>query len=548
MKKAILGVILTSILLSAAGCNSKTQKVTHKTPDTSDIGIIASRRETENTQSETTESEIKDDRIINLTQRPKNQYDINVKFNEESNSADVEQKLSYVNNTGSELNEIYFNLIPNAFSKKEGGIEVDKISIGTDVLKMEQVKETVYRLSLPSPLANGKVVTIDMKYSVKIPLIADRFGFYNNTYNFGNVLITPALFENGEWLVQPYVDIGDAFYTEISDYRVSIDVPDGYLVASTGTRIDNVYVAENVRDFAFTITKDLDLLCEEYEDIALNVFYPKNCPGTGKHVMEVARKSLSLFNEMLGKYPYDTLNMVLCGMPGGIGGMEYPGLIMMTVDEDITESLFDLYNGKITVKEYLEKTGDNTDVPSGEPSEPVPEDVIKNTVLYSVNSLTKSTAHEIGHQWFYGIVGNDEVRYPWIDEGFCRFMEAYYENTYHDGANDDFSLFDLLSNMDQSIYNEYKGISDGEVKSVNLNESLYDFMKHKEEYGEIYYKGAAMIYHMYREMGDEAFRAAVKEYISTFAYTEVTPDEFREFWSKKGDFAEMFDVYLKKSE
>jgi hypothetical protein len=225
--------------------------------------------------------------------------------------------------------------------------------------------------------------------------------------------------------------------------------------------------------------------------------------------------------------------MVLCGMPGGIGGMEYPGLIMMTVDEDITESLFDLYNGKITVKEYLEKTGDNTDVPSGEPSEPVPEDVIKNTVLYSVNSLTKSTAHEIGHQWFYGIVGNDEVRYPWIDEGFCRFMEAYYENTYHDGANDDFSLFDLLLNIDQSIYNEYKGISDGEVKSVNLNESLYDFMKHKEEYGEIYYKGAAMIYHMYREMGDEAFRAAVKEYISTFAYTEVTPDEFREFWSKK---------------
>ena len=548
MKKTFLSILLTSILLSSAGCNGKTQTVTHTAPDTSSIGIIASKKETVETVVETSKEEDINERIVNLTQRPKNQYDINAEFNEETKSIEVEQKLSYVNNTGSELDEIYFNLIPNAFTKKKGGIDVSKVSIGSEELKLEQVKETVYKLPLPTKLKKGKMITIDMKYTVKIPEIADRFGYYNNTFNLGNALITPALFENGEWLVQPYVDLGDAFYTEIADYRVSIKVPEGYLIAATGTLIDNVYVAENVRDFAFTISKDMDFICEEYEDIALNVFYPKGSPNAGKHVMEVAKKSLSLFNDMLGKYPYDTLNMVLCGMPGGIGGMEYPGLIMMTLDEHTPESLFDLYNGKISVKEYLKQTEGDTDDPSGEPGEPVPEDVTKKSVLYEVNSLTKSTAHEIGHQWFYGIVGNDEVRYPWIDEGFCRFMEAYYENTYRDDGNDDFSTFDLLLNMDQTIYDEYKGIPTGEIASVDLNESLYDFMKHKEEYGEIYYKGAAMIYHMYREMGDEAFRTALKEYIRTFAYTEVTPDEFREFWSKKGNFAEMFDIYLKKSE
>ena len=61
----------------------------------------------------------------------------------------------------------------------------------------------------------------------------------------------------------------------------------------------------------------------------------------------------------------------------------------------------------------------------------------------------------------------------------------------------------------------------------------------------IYYKGAAMIYHMYSHMGSESFFEAISDYIKTFAYTEVTPDEFVDFWTKKGDFKEMFDVYMK---
>ena len=548
MKKSIISFLLAALLISAAGCSGKTEQNTQTTPAASTSGIITSKKETVEITAETTEVEVQDTRILNKTGRPKNQYDINIYFLEKTRAVEVEEKLTYINNTGSDLDEIYFNLIPEAFSKKNGGIKVSEFMTGSEALKLKQVKGTVYKTSLPFILEKGKTVTIDMKYTVKIPKVSDRFGYNNNTYNLGNALITPALFENGEWLCQPYIDLGDAFYTEISDYRVSINAPEEYLIASTGTLKDNVYVAEDVRDFAFSVFKDMDFLSEEHDGIALNVYYPKNVPYAGKHVMETAKRSLTLFNEKLGKYPYETLNMVLTAMPGGIGGMEYPGFIMMTINDFMTEPLFDLYNNKITLEEYLTQIGNTSSDPetnddSGE--SPVSmKTITKAGLCHDVHSLTKSTSHEIAHQWFYGIVGNDEIRYPWIDEGLCRFMEAYYENCCY-AEYSDFSSFDLLSSVDEGIFDEAEKRPSGETHSVDLNRSLYDFKKQKEDYGEIYYKGAAMIYHMFEKMGDEAFFEALKDYINTFAYTEVTPGQFREFWSEKGDFTEMFDIYLK---
>ena len=555
MKKTVASLVLVSLILSVTACGAKTQKVTPRSITTTEANIPASKIEKKDTQI-TSDTTLIDEtegpqKIVNHTQRPKNQNDISIKLVPETKSADVEQKLTYVNNTDSILNDMYFNLIPNAFTKSEGGIEMKKITINGQEVTLKKVKDTVYSVDLPSPLEKGKNVTIDMSYTIKIPKIADRFGYNGNTYNLGNALITPAMYENGQWLVQPYVNIGDAFYTEIADYHVSIQAPEGYQVAASGTKIDGVYQAENMRDFACVISSDLDLLCEEHEDIALNVFYPKKCPSAGRHVMDIAKKALSLFNETLGKYPYDTLSMALIDMPGNIGGMEYPGLIMMTVHEDM-ESIFDLYNGKISVQDFLMKQkeaegtdGDNEKIADIESSgETMTDEQIKGAFVYEVDSITKSTVHEIAHQWFYGIVGNDEVRYPWIDEGFCRFMEGYYSDKYSEGDKYTFPLYDHFDATDKSVYGEKDDLDQGEYRSVDLNKSLYDFKNNAEDYGEIYYKAAAMIYHMYKRMGNDAFVEALKEYINKFAYKEVTPEEFKEFWASKGDFKEHLEIYL----
>ena len=92
-----------------------------------------------------------------------------------------------------------------------------------------------------------------MHYTVDIPNIQNRFGYQENIYNLGNFIATPAVYENGAWVVEPYVDLGDAFYTEIADYKVAITVPEGFKVAATGVETDGVYIADDVRDFALAL-------------------------------------------------------------------------------------------------------------------------------------------------------------------------------------------------------------------------------------------------------------------------------------------------------
>ncbi|MBO4927999.1 MAG: M1 family metallopeptidase [Clostridiales bacterium] len=527
MRKTFLSFMLASVVLSGAACQAKSETTSHDASQKLNIAIPrASSEDEENNKTNGKDSAQEDDtddegvlaaghtdsdKIKNKIGRLKSQNNVSIKFDDISKSISVDHRLTYINYTGAAQNEIYFNLIPQAFADKGGGIEVNSVRVGGKEVELKQVNGTVYSLTLPTTLEEELYIEINMSYTVKIPSMAGRFGYEGNTYNLGNALITPAIFENGSWLCQPYTDIGDAFYTDIADYRVTIDVPDGYLVASTGRLCQGEYAADDVRDFAFTISSDLEFLCEEYEDIAINVFFPKTYVNCGEHVLEVAKKALSYFNSLLGGYPYDTLNLVCTASPAGTGCMEYPGLVMLTVDPETKDALIK----------------DNT----------------SEDQMYLANMLTCSTAHGIAHQWFYGIIGNDEIRYPWIDEGMCLFFEGLYCEHFNEGQ-DEYTFFEAFKNEDQGVYDEYSGKVDGDF-SIDLNDTIYDYQSHPEEYGEVYYKGAALIFHMYQEMGEDAFFEAIKDYVKAFAYEEVDPIDFRNFWITKGDFSELFEVYMK---
>ena len=218
------------------------------------------------------------DILKNETGRRKNYYELNVDFDESAESFIIDQDLIYVNDSDDDLNEMYFNIIPNAYStgynyeKADGSASdtskdmtcVKSILIGNTECKLKRVKGTVYSLSLPEELKSNDVLKIHMDYTVKIPHIQNRFGYYNGEYNVGNFIITPAIYENGEWACNPYVEIGDAFYTEIADYKVKLNIPENYKVAATGTLEDGTYYAKDVRDFAFFASKKCEVISDTY--------------------------------------------------------------------------------------------------------------------------------------------------------------------------------------------------------------------------------------------------------------------------------------------
>ena len=397
---------------------------------------------------------------------------------------------------------------------------MEQILVSDETCNLNKVDGTVYSLSLSSPLAAGKSLDIKMHYTVDIPNIQNRFGYQENIYNLGNFIATPAVYENGAWVVEPYVDLGDAFYTEIADYKVAITVPEGFKVAATGVETDGVYIADDVRDFAFCASDSFEVLCDEQDGIALSVYYSGELDKTAERTMDTAKKSLKLFNELFGKYPYETMNFVINGLTGGVNGMEYPALIMLSPS--------------IPLEEY-EKMGYTQD---------------SDEVQMMLEENDRATCHEIAHQWFYGIVGNDQIASPWLDEGMCRFSEYLYQKEYPPAvsAEDDYSLLEnRFKDMHMMVSGEdsKSGMSYA-PDTTYLGESLYYWMENDPMgYGEVYVKGASLLYQMKQQLGEDAFADALKEYVDTFAYSQVTAEEFESFWNEKQDFSELFKVYFR---
>ena len=441
----------------------------------------------------------------NIEGKPLNQFQVDVTLDVEAHRLLIHQELTYPNSTGSALHELYLNLIPNAFSEDGGGVDLTSLTADGAEVSLLQFEETVYQMSLPEPLPDGAALKIEMDYTVYIPNLENRFGYQDTVYNVGNFLITPAVFEEGSWVVEPYVHLGDAFYSDLADYTVSIHVPEGYTVAAAGTLgADGAYHAHAVRDYVFCAADDFETMTAEEDGTEILVYYRDEMHLTAARVLETSQKSLALFNRLFGAYPYDTLTVVLSGLTGGVSGTEYPTLVM--VGPEIPLEM---------LKDGFEEGDENG---------------------YRL-ILDRTVAHEIAHQWFYGIVGNDQIRYPFLDEGFCRFAEYLYEDAYPpEQPQPDFSyaMRDFLS----SYSLETKG-------DLTLSMTLYDWTDGEPaDYSNVYTYGAAMLYEMEEEMGKDAFRAALRSYVDAFAYEFVTPEAFQSFWNAQADFSTPFQRYL----
>lgn len=454
------------------------------------------------------------DILRNETGRRKNYYELNVDFDEGAESFIIDQNLFYVNDSDDVLNEMYFNIIPNAYStgynyeKADGSASdtskdmtcVNSIIIGDKECKFKRVKGTVYSLALPEGLKSNDTLKINMKYTVKVPHIQNRFGYYNGEYNVGNFIITPAVYENGEWACNPYVEVGDAFYTEIADYKVKLNIPEEYKVAATGILEDGTYYAKDVRDFAFFISKKCEVITDTYDDIEIAVYYPKKFAEGAEEALKCAKKSFETFGELFGGYPYDDFDITMTAQSAGVGGMEYPGLIMVS-------------------------------------SDPLDLEFAKTDKRYYLGQIDEIVCHEIAHQWFYGIVGNDEVNEPWLDESYANFSEKLF---FYKSGKKNYDMGKVIDGYMQLFYHEKKHEDKSEFVS-NIYEYLNDESLH---YMAIYLKGGKFHYEMFEKLGEDNYLKGLKEYVKTFAFDEVTTDEFVDYWSEKGDFTKLFKEYL----
>ncbi|MFZ7102878.1 MAG: M1 family metallopeptidase [Peptococcaceae bacterium] len=419
-------------------------------------------------------------------------YNLTVKFCEENYSLECTARINYYNYTAQELEEIYFYLYPKAFentkppfdksywlrpaaSYKPGKVVLEKITAAGqtgDYL----VDNTSLKVELPRPLKPGDRAGININYRLFLPQCQGRYGYANQTIQCGNWYPVAAVYEDNQWQTAPYYPLGDPFYSKIADYTVKIILPPGWKGAATGTLEEYsfadgqsllLYSAENIRDFAWVASKKYQEYVEKSAEPLIRSYVWKGDMDLGRETVKIARQAMSVFNRIYGIYPYK--EMKIAEVDFYQGGMEYPQIVYIS-------SLF---------------------------YQPANRDFLEFTLV-----------HELAHQWWYGVVGNNQVREPWLDEALTNYsVFLYYQEIYGQEEM-------------QQVMQKYLGEPLQVQKPVARPLSGYHSMNEYSRF--VYDQGTWVVHDIYSVLGREKFLKVMRRYYQRFSYREATIDDFRE--------------------
>ena len=461
--------------------------------------------------------------FVNRFSKNVDEYEININLDEKEHIANCTQTVNYVNKTEDELEEVYFHLYPNAFKKdavnkpvssvyetkayyngfSEGGIDITKVEVnGKEVeILLEGTDNTLIKVLLEDGLNKNKKVSIYFEYCLTIPNVNHRFGYGENTLNLGNFYPVACVYENGEFDKNGYHYNGDPFYSNLANYEVNVKCNSALTVASTGTEKSKEeadgyknlkYSAKAVRDFALVFSNKFKVASQNYENTKINYYYYGD--ENADKSLETSVKAVSTFNDMFGKYPYETLSVVESNFVHG--GMEFPCLVLIS---------------------------DN---------------------LESYENYTETIVHEIAHQWWYGVVGNNQFAYGWLDEGLAEYSSALFfekhtefEISYEsiiNNANSSYCLF-------EDVYKDVFGKVD-----TTMNRKLNEFNTEPEYVYISYVKGMLMFDSLREVIGSKKFLSCVKYYYSCYMGKNAVPENLIDCFEKKSHFKlqEFFDSWI----
>ncbi|MBQ7452717.1 MAG: M1 family metallopeptidase [Clostridia bacterium] len=431
-------------------------------------------------------------------------YDITINYDDQTQTASCVQNVDYINQTGTDLCDVCFHLYPRAFregasiapytdltearcypnGKSYGSLTITELSVGGENKKISYVgqDEDILQVELLAPLKNGQRTKIAIKYVLALPNCTHRFGYYDGCVNFGNFYPIVCAFENGEWDTTPYYPTGDPFNSEVANYAVSISYPPGYDVAGSGKQIvENVdgdrktsaFEALAVRDFAIVLGNNFEVR-GAVEGKTQITYYGFAGDEDLEDLLKTACLSLRYFNKTFGEYPYEKLAVVKTAFVQG--GMEYPNLIMVS---------------------RFARTAEE-----------------KNKII----------VHEVAHQWWYGVVGNNEIVDAWIDEGLCEFSTVMFF-----GANPQFNLsYNDQINDALSSYNLYVEVFKSIGLEVNnkMNLPVYKYASEYEYTYMIYVRGVLMMDKLKSELGENVVIKSLKKLYSKYQFKKIGLDEF----------------------
>jgi len=514
--------------------------------------------------------------LFGLSQEPYWQqtvdYRINVALNDAENTLDAFETINYTNNSPDTLHFIWFHLWPNAYKNDRTAFSEQMLQNGRTAFYFSNRSDRGYinhldfrvngieaamqdhplfidvvKIILPAPVAPGGKIQITTPFHEQLPLNFSRGGHVGHSYQVTQWYPKPAVYDSHGWHEMPYLDQGE-FYSELGSFAVTITVPKNYVVAATGDLQNQterewllsrastpaaapetakpgvkpankmkrplpkknikgksaqplrqvpaaafapgdtatktlVFVQDRVHDFAwfadkrFIVAHDTVTLASGKSVDCFAFFLPGKNPAWSKSIRYM-KDALHFRSSLIGEYPFDVVTAVEAKTPSE-GGMEYPTITL------ISEGM-------------------------------------------GPRELDFTIEHELGHNWFYGVLATNERQFPWMDEGINTYYDLRYSAwKYHDNSGATHIKQGVIGNkLPENLDVLFTKVLEKEKLDQPISTNSADF--NAINYNLIAYtKTALWMEKLETDLGRQVFDSAMREYYLRWQFRHPYPEDFR---------------------
>ncbi len=414
-----------------------------------------------------------------------NQYSIDLEMNEQG-IFQIDSTVTVKNTSDDQWNQVVFYFIPNMFTKENSYLEtpsiVDITSIKVNGTSASfTLEEDTLTVPLETALLPENEVNIEVQYSFTLPEYGRRFTKSGDNYYLAQWYPMVATYRNGKWNKEEYLLYGESYHTSFSDFTFNYQIPKAYQIATSSgedihpSKNSGTLKANNVKEFFVTILNAPAMTEGEVDGINVRVFDVGKYEKHKEEILQIATDALQYFQQHIGEYPYEQLDIILDEI-----AMEYPGII--TVGQ--------IGSGKNRGANKLD-----------------------------VERLKSTVVHEIAHQWFYSAISNDPFYDGWLDESFAELTTALF---FADLENKEYAPTVItLPNGENSLSRL--------TLPVNLPLNQYPAHGNSPYH---YYKPLINLWNIFQEHGgQEKFNEFIKAYYETYQYKELNTQEFTRFLS-----------------
>jgi hypothetical protein len=404
--------------------------------------------------------------------------------------AEGKMEARYINQEEVALNELFLHMFPAHLG---GDMEVADLLINGQPAQFEVI-DGMLQVDLEKPLDPGQAIVLSLSFKTFVPgEETTKYGvlaFKDNILALAHFYPMFAVYDDHGWHTELTADHGDETFADMSFFLVQVIAPEDQVLVTSGIEVNRessdgqqslTYAAGPVRDFYLVASDDFEVVQEQVGEVLLSSYAPSDYLEGAQIALDVTADSLRSFSNRFGSYPYRELDIVTT--PTDALGIEYPGI----------------YANALRIYDLAGSAAGG----------------ISNAGL-----IESVSAHETAHQWFYNLVGNDQLNEPWLDEATAQYATwLYYIDRYGEQNA-------------QGFYNSLEGRW-GRTEFADIPIGLPANAYTGPEYSAIVYgRGPIFLNELAELMGQETFDQFLRDFTDTYRWQIASGEDFMELAEK----------------